>query len=271
LRDKTGLGDFQWLQPRTVGAYQGFRNWRRFEPNNHTVSEGKSTPGELCVHMVPGQEDPLLIEEGSWNDVSCSQVRKPFICQIYADTLRRQWNVNGRAVISGGLLEGGIINLYGASSTVADFALWKSASLTFYPSSTGSTLGSLALEDGSALIIQTTINMKQTAMIGEGVTSLGMISYGNNESLSSTTAMQPTVTLGSTAELACLSSCADCHSSYNVNINARVSGDGTILVEDNIELNFDQVRQDERMTSQSNKCININDICIEPFVNRADS
>jgi len=72
---------------------------------NCFCSEGVPTNGELCVELVSWEQDPLIVEQGSWNDDGC-EVQKPFICQIFKQTVQFSFTVLGLATLSGGEIQG---------------------------------------------------------------------------------------------------------------------------------------------------------------------
>lgn len=135
LKDISSNGNFQWL-PSHSSNYRGFRNWRRFEPNNHTVTEGYSTLGELCAHLVPWQEDPLIVEQGMFEDASCF-VKKPFVCQMFGKTKRFTLSVSGESYFDGGVLAGGELVLKGIN-TLKLIGLRDSMSVKILPPLTNS-------------------------------------------------------------------------------------------------------------------------------------
>jgi hypothetical protein len=63
------------------------------------------TNGEACVEIAPWEVDPLTQEQGSWNDVSC-QLPKPFICQMFKNTVQMSVVVNAFVHLTGGELLG---------------------------------------------------------------------------------------------------------------------------------------------------------------------
>lgn len=134
LRDLYGTGNFAWISPAGIGdsdADSGmFLDWRRGEPNNHTISEGVESPGgERCAALVPWQEDPLLLEQGSWNDDSC-QVQKPFVCQVFGNTARYTISVSKKTTLSAGSLEGGVIATGTGATAITHFTAFRSARLS---------------------------------------------------------------------------------------------------------------------------------------------
>lgn len=168
LRDPTGTGDFDWVAPLYVGGLPAgvFTDWHRGEPNNHTVSEGLPTNGELCAALTPWQDDPLVQEQGSWADEACS-LNKPFICQIFAQTQRYIITTTQSANLTGGSMEGGHLLLGNGHSHIDNFSVSKSATLTLSAASSGSTIGRLLLEDGAALVVNSLTTLDVNAFVGE--------------------------------------------------------------------------------------------------------
>lgn len=157
--------DFKWLQPKTV-QYTGFRDWRRAEPNNHTFSEGQSTPGELCTEIVPWQGDPLTQEEGSMNDDGCA-LSKAFVCQLYAPTRRYSLTVTASVSLLGGGLEGGSIISLGSSDT-GSFFIRRSGQLKLLSAfGFNSLVSDVALRDGSMLILASRLTAEASLTLGE--------------------------------------------------------------------------------------------------------
>jgi hypothetical protein len=126
LQDAAGQGRYSWIQPATVNN-NAFRDWRRYEWNNHTFSEGQSTNGELCVQMVPWQKDALILEQGSFNDVAC-KLEKPFVCEMFGTTRRASIVVQGPIHLSGGGIEGCSLEMWGESN-IEEFYATDAASV----------------------------------------------------------------------------------------------------------------------------------------------
>lgn len=197
--------------------------------DNHTVSEGLSTPGELCTHIVQWQEDPLIVEQGSMNDIDCV-LEKPYVCQLFATIHNFQITVTNSSLFLGGQIIGGFINLQG---TVSVSSMELSGPGTLYIGSHASSvnLGNLILSQGSVLHLENcTAVISNTSWIGARVDS------------SVTSDMIPLVYLSTShTKLVALSTCASCSSSFDANINARVEGSGNIYVDSNVVLNIKQV------------------------------
>jgi len=179
LKDKQGNGHYDWIEPNGL-LRTSFRNWRRPEWNNKTVSQGVRTPGELCTHIVGWREDPLIEEQGSWNDIACA-TKKPFICQTFAKTTR--YTITASQIdINNGAMEGGILSLSQASN-INNFNVLKSASLVL----TGglSTINNITLTDGSTFSVLTpaSVQFNATSKVGEPSYPMGLqpqfISTGN--------------------------------------------------------------------------------------------
>lgn len=170
LKDKLGDGHYNWLEPNGL-LRTSFRNWRRPEWNNKTVSDGIRTPGELCVHIVGWREDPLIEEQGSWNDMGCS-IKKPFICQTFAKTTRYQITVT-QISVNNGAMEGGILSLT-AASTINNLSVRRSASLLLLGGS--STISNITLTDGSSLSINlpASVEFTTSAIVGEPSYPIGL-------------------------------------------------------------------------------------------------
>ncbi len=222
MRDTHGLGLFDWLAPAYVGNSAGlFMDWRRGEPNNHTVSEGQPTNGELCVQLVPWQEDPLVLEQGSWNDESCALL-KPSICQLYGSTARHTLTV-GTASLSDGALEGGNLVLGAGQSAISKFHISRAASVTITEQAAGSSVGTLTMADGASLVIAGNTTLLSGAYVGELVSSS-----------SSAFPMQPVVSVLSRSTLSLLSACGmvggACSALNNVTLNSRVTLLGGLLL-----------------------------------------
>ena len=169
LSDPQGIGQYSWLQPETV-RNNTFRDWRRYEYNNHTFSEGQPTNGELCVQMVPWQGDALISEQGSFNDIAC-KLEKPFVCQIFAKTQRYTVTVSGTTTLNGGGIKQGQISMMGTSH-ITDFYAWRGSNLLIKSSAqagTDCTIHKLLLEDGSSFGVETNVTIETSgeAYIGE--------------------------------------------------------------------------------------------------------
>lgn len=216
LSDKFGNGHYDWIEPNSL-LRTSFRNWRRPEWNNKTVSGGVQTPGELCVHIVGWREDPLIEEQGTWNDIACAS-KKPFICQTFAKTSRYQITATD-ADISNGAMEGGILSLSQASS-INNFNVLRSASLKL--SGGLNRVSSIILTDGSTLSVLSpaSVQFDSASVIGEP-------SYP--------TGLQPQFI--ATGSIRTVSSSG---SPYQVQINARSEVSSTVTIESNSNLILNQ-------------------------------
>eukprot|EP01038_Epipyxis_sp_PR26KG_P008814 gene8814-11902_t len=200
MKDKSGNGDFDWIEPQTVGHTDQslapiFMDWRRNEPNNHTVSEGIFTNGELCVELIPWLQDPLIVEQGSWNDLSC-KLKKPFVCQLYAVTTRYTITINTIASLEGGGMEGGSMRINGTSD-IQSFTVTRTGVMNITKSASNSIIRNLHLENGSSLYLEANVFFQSN-----GSSSISTIGENSHNSFNM---MQPlilihknvTVTIGS--------------------------------------------------------------------------
>lgn len=144
-----------------------YLDFRRGEPNNLTESMGRFTAGgERCVRIVPWQTDPLIVEQGSWDDDAC-QNQRPFICQVFAPSLRHTLTVTSATTITGGSLLGGHLQLLGPT-TISSFTLLRSAQLFLRPNgSHHADISSISLNDASRLYIQGNITVYRNSFLGE--------------------------------------------------------------------------------------------------------
>jgi hypothetical protein len=223
LRDTEGIGQYNWIEPESSGGTY-FRDWRRYEWNNHTFSEGESTNGELCVQMVPWESDALIFEQGSFNDVAC-KLEKPYICQIFAYTKRASLYVNGSTMLNGGGISGGELYMLGPS----DIELYyghNAAKLSLEPSAGNyNNITTVYLEAGSSLSINANITTSKTAYIGE---------YENLQNTSDVLDMQTLFYMGINTYWNINGS------NYNVDMYARANIMGTVYVDQAINFNLRQ-------------------------------
>jgi hypothetical protein len=148
LHNPSGNGLFNWIDPRGLGKADQtsvYYDWAKGEPNNLTISSAfPNTQGERCVAINPWINNPLLQEEGGWNDAGC-QLKKSFVCQLFSSvdyyTLTIQGNKNSW---KNGVIKGGRIDVKG-SLLIDSFRLSSSASLSLYANTT--ILTSLTLTD----------------------------------------------------------------------------------------------------------------------------
>ena len=173
LADPTGTGNFNWIEPRAV-AYPAFRDYRRPGLTNQTFSEGLATSGELCVHIVPWQEDPLILEQGSWNDIACD-LEKPFICQAFASTTKYTMTLSAGALFyNTSTIQGGIVNIY-AYSEIACLTATKGTIINMFDDCDAY---KLYMIDGSSLYVYHAMSIPSDAFIGEPTgTSEGLTPY----------------------------------------------------------------------------------------------
>jgi len=243
LQDVDGDGDFDWIQPRAVGqprvvtrfgslntstfdlagADNGmFLDWRRQEPNNHTLSEGLPSQegGERCGALIAWQHDPLIQEQGSWNDDAC-QVQRPFVCQMFGETIRHTVTVAGGTSLDGDArMEGGRLLTGTGVGVFTQFALWRSASVEFHAGAPICLVGNISITDGASLYFASDASTLDNAFIGEHYPQTA-----DTASLSLT--MRPEVVLaaGTTFTLSPFSA-----SEANITVNVRVVAFGTIEV-----------------------------------------
>ncbi|KAJ1430200.1 hypothetical protein B484DRAFT_53134 [Ochromonadaceae sp. CCMP2298] len=268
LQDKRGTGDFGWIQSRALGKVGGrvsgefnsstfvpqqgtFLDWRRQEPNNHSISDGvPAKGGERCGALVGWQSDPLVQEQGSWNDDSCETL-KPFVCQMVAATMRSTVTVTGATVLSGGVeiiggrllmgvgvggLAGGVSELHNCVASTAELVVSSS-------STSSCLLGNVTLSGGSSLSLGGDVRTLSNAALGERVLSADEVEArkagvgdGSVDGTDTALTMQPLITLLSTAVLTvgadCTGSLQSCDSLHTrVSINARLNVLGSVMVE----------------------------------------
>jgi hypothetical protein len=265
LQDPAGVGRFNWIRKEAIGdlsptsVFGGyFMDWRRGEPNNHSISEGRPTiEGERCGSLVPWQEDPLVLEQGSWTDAACES-RKPFICQVFGGTHRFNVYATEQITATSGTIEGGIITSGAGVTELYDITLRKSAMLVVPEESIGCWLGTVRLLDGSSLVLNADASTISGAFIGEPLDTTTTAAVGPgvlfedvavssiiSEKVpveSSTTlplsdlSMQPTVTLSSSVALTLGPLCtalapSGCSAaSSDVYFNAKVFMYGTLRI-----------------------------------------
>lgn len=213
MRDASGTGQFDWVAPHYVGGPAGsalFLDWRRGEPNNHTVSEGAPTNGERCVQLSGWQDDPLAEEQGTWNDDSCA-LAKPFICQIYGRTVRHTITVDRAAHLAAGAMEGGLLVLGRGPSAIDDFSVSRGGSVRLGNESAGSAIHTLMLIDGSTLRTDAPVLLTGGGFVGEPLSSAA-----------TATQMQPLVVVSRSLTLT---------GPGNATINAGLAVAGQLVVE----------------------------------------
>jgi hypothetical protein len=249
------VGDWRWISPLALGVKPGgrgtFLDWRRDEPNNHSISEGvpagvPSAGGERCAVLVPWQEDPLLLEQGSWNDESC-EVEKPFLCQVYGDTTRYTLTVTGAATLTGGVLEGGVMAV-GTTSGVAGLyhiTVARSGRLLVSAKASDCVIGQVFLLDGATLDLQSaTVRTQSDAYIGEPVDHSLVLTGASPSFLE----MQPFLRVGTNttvtfAPLCGVSAPTGCTTTKsNVTISARAFVKGKFTISGTTDVMMLQVR-----------------------------
>lgn len=263
---------FDWINPRTVNRITGtsparnvtggfdeppvmeptaalFMDWRRGQPDNHTISEGVAyrDGGERCVQLIPWQEDPLIEEQGSWNDASC-ELKKPFICQLARLTSRNVLRVTHQASISGGVVEGGVLQLEGMrDNVVSSLTAIRSASVVIAPSARNTVLGDVSLQDGSVLVIRSSLTIRRGSFLGESASpaNASLAVTGSIAAAATAYPMQSVVSVpDSSVELRVeedMSSGEAGSTSADTVVNARVEIVGSISVGPDTRLHFLQV------------------------------
>lgn len=236
-----------------------FQDWRRFEPNNQSLSEGRPSPpeagGERCASLVPWHEDPLIQEQGSWNDDSCTAL-KPFICQMFRRTSRHQLQVLQDVQLVGGALEGGVLQSGAGSTSVLHFTVRRGGRIVLSPtaSSSPSTIDQLLLIDGASCILQSRVQLLSNAFIGEP--SL-IESSSPSSSQGGMYPMESVITMANASLLVTpycsirdpsLRSSLSC-SNYNSSVlfNAKLDGSGLISIGTQSSLRLLQVRGSNTM------------------------
>lgn len=278
LQDMLGTGNYDWIQPYALGQSQYvpygeavtyksyFLDWRRYEPNNETLSESDPSVlgGERCGSLIPWQEDPLIQEQGSWNDVSCD-VFKPFVCQIFGSTIRYQIYIVKDLYIDGGILEGGQLVSGEGDTTIINYTIIRGASITITSSSTSSSsnknnvISKLYLVDGAQLFIDSKVQMFSDAYIGELpfelINNIPLTNTSMNSITSDTTttsSMQTMITISDNASIIVSPYCtlktisnhllSDCSiTSSNVIFNSKLFGYGKLMITGETNLNLMQV------------------------------
>lgn len=222
LSDPKGEGKYAWLQPETV-RNNTFRDWRRYEYNNHTFSESLPTNGELCVQMIPWQGDALIKEQGSFNDVAC-KLQKPYVCQIFAQTKRYSITVTGSTLLNGGGIWGGRLELL-ATANLQDFYGWRGSSIHIAETAIGlNQLTRVLLEDGSSLLIDANVTTSAAAYVGES---------RDIQASDSILQMQNVLTIGNVTWKIL-------GNGYDVDINARSFLEADVVISTGINFNLNQ-------------------------------
>jgi len=163
-----GGGTLGYGPPSLGSLIPAFRDWRRYEPDNHTLSEGQyDMGGENCVQLIPWDQDPLVLNEGSWNDDGC-ELLKPYVCQMMASTQQFQVNVANALIYDGGMVGGELI--VSGQATITKFNASNGAviSLLGGANSAASTISRyLHLQSGSSLRVYGKLRVNVGALIGE--------------------------------------------------------------------------------------------------------
>lgn len=171
LQDSLGVGIFNWIDPRGLGpALQPsiFYDWLKGQPDNFTISEGQPNKGgERCVAIMPWIDNPLLEEQGGWNDFGCG-LRKSFICQRFTRNLAYVLTVTKNAAFSAdSKISGGQVVLNGFSS-ITSLSV-ESARLVFTRTSSVLVSQSIVLVDNAKLDFQSKITILGGSFIGEPI------------------------------------------------------------------------------------------------------
>lgn len=160
--------------PTSLGTLvTAFRDWRRFEPSNHTVSEGEyDLSGEDCVEILPWDEDPMVMAEGSFNDNGCA-LHKPYVCQLGAVT--RQFRIVASTVLiyDGGMIGGELVVNDHATITKFNATHGAVVTLTGSESRTPSSVKLyLHLQMGASLHVKSELRLSAGALVGEAPSSM---------------------------------------------------------------------------------------------------
>ena len=126
--------------------------------------------------MMPWQNDALIRESGSFNDVAC-KLKKPFVCQMFGITRRATITVIGNVHLSGGGIEGGNLDLHG-ESIIEHYYAHKAAAIFVNPpiidisstsdaSNYANVLSTLYLEEGSSLTLAANVTSTNFTHVGE--------------------------------------------------------------------------------------------------------
>lgn len=226
LQDAFGTGYYNWRDPSAMLDIS-FRNWRRrSDRSDRQELDDPGTfinNGDNCVHLVPWLEDPVIAEQGSFEEISCF-TEKAFVCQRLATTSRYTMTSLLDSSFKGDAgIRGGFLVLKGLATMTSFFAEY-SATVTAQSSTIGQDMiiGDLILRDGSELILNTNVLIMNESFIGERTTS----------------GMQPMVRLNANFTLTVSTTCSLCNTmGYNVTVNAGfIINEGFIVIGD--EVNF---------------------------------
>lgn len=213
-----------------------FRDWRRGSDNSDRENLPQAIDfvnnGDNCAVLVPWQEDVLMTEQGSFDEISCTSQRA-FVCQQFMVVKKFKLTVIESAIIEYGGIQGGYLQVNG-DYTINNFHGDRTSTLIVGFNSTEQPgyIHNIYLRDGSSVIVQNNVNILPNSFIGETST------YG----------LQPSISFGNN-DVAFINNCHDIVSSscvaeeaLNSTINARVlSLQGNIVIEKNVQVNFLQV------------------------------
>lgn len=212
LSDSLGTGNFRWLIDDGQQDSNMFLDWRRAEPNNHTMVEGKeSAGGERCVSIMSWKSDPLVEEQGGWNDLNCEN-QLPFVCQSSATTMRLTlslFNLNS----FGGIFDGGIIAL--KNSSRIDYLKLSNGARLDVQQNASAVVKSLQLEGGAKVHVDGSFILND-GVLGEKISTFA----------------QSVIDASATSRI---------YVRGNVSINARLSSAGHIVINHNSRLQVNQV------------------------------
>ena len=244
LQDAFGTGYYNWRDPSAM-LDTSFRNWRRrSDRSDRQELEDPGTfinNGDNCVHLVPWVEDPMIAEQGSFEEVSCF-TEKAFVCQrLISSSKYTMTSLSDSKFMGNAGIRGGFLILEGIA-TFDSFFAENSATITAQSSMPGPNvfIRNLILRDGSNLILNTDVLITDEAFIGEQTTA----------------GMQPTVTLNAGVTMTA-TNCPDCintvndvtgHNAtgynvtaYNVTVNADFNiNEAYLVLSDNISFVLSQ-------------------------------
>lgn len=207
-----------------------FRNWRRgSDRSDRQELEDPGTfinNGDNCVHLVPWLEDPVIAEQGSFEEVSCF-TEKAFVCQRLVSSSRYTITAEATSIFTGsGGVRGGYLVLNGYAEFDSFYAE-NSATITAQSLDRQTVvIRELVLRDGADLVLSTNVMVMDEAFIGESVT------FG----------IQPSVTLNPGFNLTASSNCTICNrTGFNVTVNARLDVlDANVVIHDRINFKLNQ-------------------------------
>ena len=224
LEDAFGTGYYNWRDPASMLDIS-FRDWRRGSDRSDRQNlddQGDFIDnGDNCVLLVPWQEDALVQEQGSMEEISCIEELRAYVCQTIVTPKRRTITVTDETILNGGGLRGGFLSL-GDGFNITRFFAEQSAVIFARKSRFPSHLGNLFLLDGSEFILDTDVTVARDSFIGEPEL------FGR----------QPIVRFQEGTSLTCSSTCDGCSADgYTVTVNARVETADAVsfYVDDNID------------------------------------